>query len=95
MLRSFSITKSLAPRFNLFLLLLALMSVTALTPVSAADSIAVADLKGYSTIQSIGVELQINGDDNHNAVCTLRYRPTGAGEWKSALNLFRVDYTPP
>lgn len=93
--RSFSITKSLARRFKLFLLLLALTSVTALTPASAADSTAVADLKGYSTIQSIGVELQINGDDNHNAVCTLRYRPAGAGEWKSALNLFRVDYTPP
>lgn len=95
MFLSFPIAQPPASRFDPFPLLLSLTLFAVSVPLFAADNTTVTDLTGYSTMQSIGVELQIDGDDNHNAVCTLKYRPAGTGEWKSALNPFRVDYTPP
>ncbi len=40
------------------------------------------------------MEIRIEGDDNHNARSTLKYRPVGSGTWRPALDLFRVDYSP-
>jgi hypothetical protein len=42
------------------------------------------------TLTSLGVQLPITGDDNFNASVTVRYRKTGAGNWRQALPLFRV-----
>ncbi|WP_457669948.1 right-handed parallel beta-helix repeat-containing protein [Thiolapillus sp.] len=76
-------------------LLFYLIALSLSQPVSAADSMANIDILGYSTIHSIGLELRMDGDDNHNASGKLRYRPLGSREWKTGLDLFRVDYTPP
>src|SRR4051812_14928411 len=42
------------------------------------------------TVISLGVQLLISGDDNHNAAVTLRYRPLGATVWRQGLALVRV-----
>ena len=42
------------------------------------------------TLMSLGVQLLISGDDNHNASVTVRYRPTGTLTWRDGLPLFRV-----
>ncbi len=66
-----------------------------ITPSFAEDPTAVVDLLDYSTIHSLGFELRIDGDENHNAICEVIYRLVGAGEWKTALDLYRIDYAPP
>jgi len=60
--------------------------------VSAQNRTTPGELRSYSTLHSIGVEWDIQGDANHNATCKARYRAQGADEWKEALPLFRVDY---
>jgi len=50
------------------------------------------ELRSYGTIHSIGIEWDISGDENHNAVCQVQYRVQGASGWKQALPLFRVDF---
>ena len=49
----------------------------------------------YSTIYSIGVEWDIGATDDTNHDCTVavRYR-IGAGAWKTAQNLVRIDHAP-
>src|SRR5688572_5959588 len=42
------------------------------------------------TIVALGVRLGVTGDDNYNAVVTVRYRESGAGEWREGFPLFRV-----
>jgi len=42
------------------------------------------------TLTSLGVQLPVTGDDNFNAAVTVRYRQTGASNWRQALPLFRV-----
>ncbi len=42
------------------------------------------------TLVTLGVQLLIAGDDNHDARVGIRYRPLGATDWKTAMNLFRV-----
>lgn len=49
-------------------------------------------LRSYSTIQSIGVEWDISGDADHDAVASLDYRVAGTAVWKGAMPLVRVDY---
>ena len=56
-----------------------------------SDATTPGELRSYATINSIGVEWDITGDANHNAACTVRYKPQGAGEWKQAMSLFRSD----
>ncbi len=46
----------------------------------------------YSTIHSIGLEWDISGDDNHNAVCTCQFRKLGTTNYSNALPLYRVDF---
>lgn len=50
------------------------------------------ELRATPTIHSVGIEWDIEGDNNHNAVCTVRYRQPGAAEWKTALPLLRIDF---
>jgi len=47
----------------------------------------------YSTIYSIGIEWDIGATDdtNHDCTVTVRYR-IGAGAWRNALNLVRVEF---
>ena len=49
-------------------------------------------IRRYSTLHSIGIEWDIQGDSNHNAVCKVEYRKVGRGEWSKAMNLLRIDY---
>ncbi len=63
-------------------------------PSLARDDTLILGLESYSTLHSIGLELDIDGDANHNASVKLQYRLTGSTPWKDALDLFRVDYTP-
>lgn len=53
------------------------------------------ELRSYLTIQSLGLEWDLEGDDDHDAVCSLWFRARGEAIWRQALDLFRVDYTPP
>jgi len=46
----------------------------------------------HATQQCIGIEWDVSGDANHNAVCTVRYRVKNGGAWKEALPLFRIDF---
>jgi hypothetical protein len=49
-------------------------------------------VRTYSTIQSIGIEIDMSNDPNRNASATVRYRKTGEATWKQAMPLIRVDY---
>jgi len=49
-------------------------------------------LTSYQTVHSIGIEWNINGDDNHNAQCNVNYRVLGNEVFKPALPLFRIDF---
>lgn len=49
------------------------------------------ELRQYATIYSIGVELDIDGDANHNAICSVHFRPGGESAWREAFGLMRVD----
>src|SRR2546427_8340962 len=42
------------------------------------------------TLVTLGVQLLIGGDDDHDAAVAVRYRALGAPAWKTAGNLFRV-----
>lgn len=59
---------------------------------SAEDRVDPVELRTYSTVYSIGLEWDIEGDANHNARCFVKYRVVGTDEWKPALPLLRVDY---
>jgi len=49
-------------------------------------------VRRYSTLHSIGVEWDIEGDINHHATCAVEYRQAGRAEWSKALDLLRIDY---
>jgi hypothetical protein len=44
----------------------------------------------YPTIQNIGVEWEIQGDDNVNCTATVRFRESGSSAWTAGMPLFRV-----
>jgi hypothetical protein len=81
-------------------LLQVIAAMAALTGVAlaqdAAPSAALATRPGavrsHATLHCIGIEWDIEGDANHNAVCAVDFRQQGAAEWRAALPLFRVDY---
>jgi len=58
----------------------------------APDSATPGELRSYATPHSIGVEWDISGDANHNAVCAVQFRKRGAPDWRQAMPLFRADY---
>ncbi|WP_419600143.1 right-handed parallel beta-helix repeat-containing protein [Thiolapillus sp.] len=80
--------------YRAFALLLTLVLIPAIQPASAAQSTVAGQVSGYATLHSVGIEIRIDGDNNHNARGTLAFRPAGNGAWQPALDLFRVDYTP-
>lgn len=58
----------------------------------AGDSTLPGTLTSHSTLQSIGFQWDITGDDNHNGRCDVYYRISGAVAWKEFIPLFRVDH---
>ena len=79
------------PYLNQVFAVLAILTVYA-TWACAADDTVPGTLSVHATLNSIGIEWQIIGDDNHDAVCPVRYRKLGESVWKNFLPLFRVDY---
>lgn len=57
-----------------------------------ASSVSPGQLQQYVTTRSIGFEWSVSGDENHNAVAAVTYRPLGSSTWIQVLPLFRVDY---
>ena len=49
-------------------------------------------IRTYSTTGSIGIEWDIAGDADHDAVATVEFRAAGTTAWRPALPLVRVDY---
>jgi hypothetical protein len=44
----------------------------------------------FPTITNLAVEWQIEGDDDLDAVCEIKFRPVGAAEWRRGMPLRRV-----
>jgi hypothetical protein len=42
------------------------------------------------TVATLGVQLLLSGDDDHDAVVAVRYREVGTVPWQTGLDLFRV-----
>lgn len=59
----------------------------------AQITIGLGALRTDSTIHSISIEQDIDGDNDHDAVCTVQYRATGSIKWKNALPLMRVNFS--
>ncbi len=68
-----------------------LIFIGSFVPLFGSNSSNYLDLKSYSTLHSIGLELTIDGDDNHNAICKLYYKRDGQEDYKRGLDLFRID----
>jgi Right handed beta helix region len=57
----------------------------------AADSLTPGEITTpYPTITNLAVEWQIEGDDDLDATCELKFRKVGAGEWQDGQPLRRV-----
>lgn len=62
-----------------------------LSPVHAADSTTPGGITTpFPTITNLAVEWRIEGDDNLNANCLLRYRRSGDAAWQEGMPLRRV-----
>jgi hypothetical protein len=48
-----------------------------------------------STMHSVGIEWDIEGDENHNAYSRVRFRQVGADAWNEFMPLLRMDFTYP
>ncbi|MCL2121610.1 MAG: hypothetical protein FWH28_05105, partial [Clostridiales bacterium] len=44
----------------------------------------------HPTLQNLGFEWYVEGDENHNATVEVTYREVGTTEWKTALPLIRI-----
>ena len=73
-------------------LLVLVMGILSTHDANAADATTSGELRTYSTINSIGVEWDITGDANHNAVVGVQYRAGASAPWQDAFPLFRVDF---
>jgi len=71
--------------------LLTLAACWLLSGTAGADPVTPGDITSYSTPQSIGIEWDVTGDSNHNAAVTVEYSVEGAGDWKPAMPLLRMD----
>ncbi|MCK6473949.1 MAG: hypothetical protein L6R28_19685 [Planctomycetes bacterium] len=58
----------------------------------AGDAAEPKEVTVKSTINCIGINWTLGGDDNRNATCTVRFRRKGAAEWREALDLFRIKH---
>ncbi len=74
------------------LFLLALLSVAAIPPVIAqGQDLFLGELRAVPTQHSIGLEWDLTGDTDHDAVCTVSFRPGESGIWQEGFPLYRVD----
>lgn len=70
----------------------ALLVVAFTSEVRAQDRIeSVGEATATSTFESIGVILPFSGDDDRDASCSVRFRESGASEWRDGLDLW-VDH---
>ena len=76
------------PRARVFIAGLVLLAAAAVR----ADDVLHPGMVGVDrpTVVTLGVQLLVTGDDNHNARVAVRYRPLGTETWRSAMDLFRV-----
>jgi hypothetical protein len=77
------------------LLLLALSFVPMRDAIAARQAINATTpgaITAYSTIQCIGIEWRITGDDNNNCGVTTDYRRLGDTAWRNAQPLWRVEH---
>ena len=74
--------------------LLVVISTLWMSPVFSAGKTAtrVGTLRRYTTLNSIGVEWDIEGDADHDATCRVEYRRSGRSKWSEAMDLLRIDY---
>jgi hypothetical protein len=49
-----------------------------------------AALSDRPTVVTLGVQLLVSGDDDHDAQVSVRFRPIGTSTWREGLPLFRV-----
>ena len=64
----------------------------ALTPVTGiSQSLELGQLSAYTTMNSIGIEWIVLGDENHNATCAVSYRAQDDASSRQALDLYRID----
>jgi hypothetical protein len=73
-------------RIRLSILLLTLICL----PAFAADDVVPGTVYTDATFVHIGLRWQIAGDDDLDAVCTVRYRQAGAQTWQDGMDLFRA-----
>lgn len=67
--------------------------VSTVTLGATADAVALpGDVRLNTTLHSLGIEWDLQGDTNHNAACTVRFRRKGDAGWREAMPLIRVDY---
>lgn len=59
---------------------------------SAEDAATPESLTAKPTLSCIGLRWLLQGDDNVNATCRVRYRRKGTTQWREALPLFRAMY---
>ncbi|GIX49571.1 MAG: hypothetical protein KatS3mg131_3782 [Candidatus Tectimicrobiota bacterium] len=70
----------------------ALAALLVLAPSVFASGLTPGELRSYATLHSIGIEWDIVGDTDHDAVAQVWYRPLGETNWRQAMPLFRVDF---
>lgn len=57
----------------------------------AGDTLAVGELRlDRPTLVTLGVQLLVSGDDDHDATVAVRYRESGGGAFRDAMPLYRV-----
>ena len=59
---------------------------------AANNAVTPVSLTAKPTLSCIGLKWMLQGDDNRNATCTVRYRRKGATQWRNALPMFRSMY---
>lgn len=49
-------------------------------------------IEARATFNCIGIKWPLQGDDNQNATCKIRFRRKGTTEWREAMDLFRIKF---
>lgn len=75
-----------------FLLIAPLLVSAVVDRARAADVAEFGALRTYATIHSLGIEWDLDGDDDHDAACKVDYREAGTTDWREAFPLLRIDY---
>ncbi len=64
------------------------------TAALAQDTSALGSLELYPTIESVGVRVDLSGDDNGDAEISVEFSPAGAGAWQPGHALLPLDGGP-